>query len=104
MATSNHYRNTRNKRERLIQQYCNGDGCMIEGFVVDRGHKHGTEVHSITDTGLIIIHNYRTNRLVTKLIARPQQIARYYKSKDVQPPRYLMELAQWHQDMMYNYV
>lgn len=99
---SKHYKRARNQRERTIKKYCCGDGCIIDGFVVDRGHKDGTEVHSITETGMIIIHNYNTGKLVTKLIARPQQIERYYKKAGKKIPYWLLELAQWHQDLGYN--
>lgn len=100
--TSKHYKKSRNRRERVIKKYCNGDGIIIDGFVVDKGHKNGLEVHSITDTGMIIIHNYHTGKLVTKLIARPQQIARYYKDMDKEAPQWLLELCKWHQDLGYN--
>lgn len=100
--TTNHYKNHRYRRENFIKKYLNGDGCMIDGFIVDSGHKNGAEVHSITDNGLIIIHNYSTGQLVTKLIARPEQIKRYYKNVDREPPDWLVSLAQWHESLNYN--
>ena len=102
--TSKHYDKQRNKREKLISKYINGDGNVIDSFVVDKGHKDGVEIHSITDTGLIIIHNQNTGKLVTKLIARPEQIERYYKNIDRSPPSWLLRLAQWHMNMRYNYI
>lgn len=102
-STSNHYFDKRFNREKLIKKFCNGDGFYIEGFVIDRGHKHGAEVHSITDTGLIIVHNYYTGKLVTKLIARPEQIKRYYKKSGKQAPKWLLDIAEWHKDLCYNY-
>lgn len=100
--TSKHYKHTRGKRQRMIDKVLNGDGYIIDGFVVDKKHHDGLEVHSITDTGVIIIHNYHTGKLVTKLIARPQQIERYYKDTGQQPPEWLLKLAQWHMDLRYN--
>lgn len=100
--TSKHYDEQRGKRQRLIDRYINGDGSVIDSFVIDKGHKDGTEIHSITDTGLIIIHNQNTKKLVTKLIARPEQIKRYYKNSDKQPPNWLLELAEWHKSLGYN--
>lgn len=100
--TSNHYDRQRYKRQRLINKYINGDGNVIDNFVVDKGHKDGTEIHSITDTGLIIIHNQNTGKLVTKLIARPEQIKRYYKGLERQPPKWLLDLAEWHRSLGYN--
>ena len=101
--TSKHYNKQRYKRQNIINKYINGDGNVIDKFVVDKGHKDGIEIHSITDTGLIIIHNQNTGKLVTKLIARPQQINRYYKDTNKTPPNWLMRLAQWHMDMGYNH-
>ena len=101
---SKHYNKQRYKRQNFIDEYINGDGRIIDGFVVDRGHKNGAEVHSITDTGLILIHNYKSGKLVTKLIARPRQIERYYKNSNKHPPQWLIELAEWHQSLLYNYM
>lgn len=46
----------------------------MDSFVVDRGHPNGPEIHSVTDTGIIVVHNQRTGKMVTKLIARPGQV------------------------------
>ena len=102
--TSKHYNKQRGRRQHIINKYTNGDGNVIDSFVVDKGHKDGVEIHSITDTGLIIIHNKDSGKLITKLIARPQQIERYYKDIDRSPPSWLLRLAQWHMDMGYNHI
>lgn len=102
---SNHYKNKRHKRENLIDERVNGDGYMIDGFIVDRNHPAGAEVHSITINGVIVIHNLISGRLVTKLIARPQQIKRYYEHTNREkPPEYkkVLKLALWHQKLGYN--
>jgi len=75
---SNHYKKQRYKREKFINKYCNGDGKIIDEFVIDKGHKNGLERHCVTDTGMIIIYNAHSGVLVSKLIARPNQIKRYY--------------------------
>ena len=100
--TSNHYDKQRYKRQRLIDKYINGDGNVIDSFVVDKGHKDGVEIHSVTDTGLVVIHNKDSGKLVTKLIARPEQIKRYYKGCEKQPPKWLIDLAEWHKNLGYN--
>lgn len=102
--TSKHYDKQRCKRQRLIDRYINGDGNVIDSFVVNKGHKDGAEIHSITDTGLIIIHNQSTGKLVTKLIARSSQIKRYYKKegRENEIPRWLLELCDWHKSLGYN--
>lgn len=68
-----HYNKERYNREKFICEYI-GDGYIVDGFIVDKGHPNGIEVHSITENAIIIINNYRTGKLVTKLLARPQQI------------------------------
>jgi len=101
---TDHYKNKRYKRERFINKYI-GDGYIVDGFVVDKGHPNGVEVHSITENAIIIIHNYRTGKLVTKLLARPQQIKRYYESTGRKhPPEYehILKLALQHNKLGYN--
>lgn len=99
---SNHYKNKRCKRERIINEHCNGDGKVIDSFVVDKGHVKGLERHDITDTGMIIVYNLNSQKLVTKLIAREGQIRRYYVNSGREPPLYLINLCRWHEDMGYN--
>ena len=87
--TSKHYTNDRQKREEIIKLI--GIGVPVARFTIDRGHKNGAEIHEITDTGIINIYNQRTHKLVTKLIARPGQIKRYYKEGEA--PRFLIKKA-----------
>lgn len=102
-----HYKNQRYKREKFIYKHLHDDGHIVDGFVVDKGHKNGLEVHSITDNGIIIIHNLNSGALITKLIARPQQIKRYYESTGREPPKEyerILELAKLYQSLGYNYI
>lgn len=102
-----HYNSQRYNREKFIEERLGGDGYIVDGFVVDKNHPNGLEVHSITDNGIIIVHNLLSGNLVTKLIARPQQIKRYYESTGREPPkeyRRILDLARWHQSLGYNLV
>ena len=99
---SKHYIKIRNKREIFIRKHIT-DGNAIDKFVINKEHKDGKEIHSITDTGLVIIHNQKSGKLITKLIARPQQIIRYYNGINKEPPNQVLILAQWHQDLHYNF-
>lgn len=102
--TSKHYTSQRLDRERFIEEYL-GEGHIVDGFIIDKGHPHGAEVHSITDNGIIIVHNLNSGKLVTKLLARPQQIKRYYEHTGRNPPleyESILELAFQHQVMGYN--
>ena len=103
---TNHYKNKRCNREKFIEEYLGGNGYMVDGFVIDRGHKDGLEVHSITDNGLIIIHNLTSGKLITKLLARKNQIKRYYESTGREPPEDyedILRLAELHESLGYNF-
>lgn len=101
---TNHYKNKRYKREKFINEHLCGDGNIIDSFIVDKGHVNGLEKHCITDTGLIIVFNLESGKLVTKLIARRPQIMRYYKDTNREPPRWLLDLCEWHNSLNYNRV
>ena len=96
---SRHYTKDRQNREAIITQI--GEGTVIKEVVVDRGHRNGPEVHKITDTVLILVYNQRSGKLVTKLIARPAQILRYYKENEPKPTK-VVELARVHTKLKYN--
>lgn len=87
--TSKHYTEERADREARIALI--GEGKIVDRFVVDKGHKNGPEIHEISNTGIITIYNKRTHKLITKLIARPGQIKRYYA--EGKAPKSLVEKA-----------
>lgn len=104
---SKHYETQRNEREKFIEEHLGGNGRVVDGFVVDKGHPNGAEFHFITDNGLIIVHNLLTGKLVTKLLAREWQIRRYYEHTQREPPKEyeeILELARLHESLGYNYV
>ena len=96
---SRHYTRDRQRREAIITQI--GTGNIIKEVVVDRGHRNGPEVHKITDTALILVYNQKSGKLVTKLIARPAQILRYYRENEPKPTK-VVELARVHTKLKYN--
>ena len=97
--TSAHYYEERTYRENLIREI--GYGKPIKTMRVDRGHRDGAEIHQLSDTGIITIFNARTHKLITRLIARPGQIRRYFK-KNEEVPQELINLAMIHQRLNYN--
>lgn len=97
--TSKHYTEDRFKREELIEQI--GYGKVIKRVVLDRGHKNGAEIHELSNTGIITIYNKESKRLITRLIARPGQIRRYYNENE-KIPTGLLKLAREHQEREYN--
>lgn len=74
----------------------------MDSFVVDRGHPNGAEIHSVTDTGIIVVHNQRTGKMVTKLIARPGQVKRYYDAEGRNAPQGILSIAKEHLKKGYN--
>lgn len=99
--TSTHYNKDRIEREKLIKKI--GIGKEVATFRVDRHHINGAELHTITSTGIIIIRNERTNKMVTKLIARPAQIARYFET-ETKEVKDIMKIAREHQKLGYNMI
>lgn len=91
-----HYAIDRADRERLIKEI--GEGTIVATFTVDKGHPKGPELHSITTNGIIIIRNKHTHKLITKLIARPGQIKRYFK-RITPRVKEIMALAEKHKEM-----
>lgn len=98
--TSRHY--TRDRRDRENRIHLIGEGNTIKVAVVDKGHRNGPEIHMLSDTGIITILNQRTGKLITKLIARPGQIKRYYESEN-RIPTGLLDLAYEHQRLALNH-
>lgn len=102
---SKHYQGQRSERERFIEECLGGDGKVVDSFIVDKGHKDGIERHEITDNGIIVIYNVVTNKLCSKLIARPHQIKRYYQSTGRRYPKgykRILALAEEHKNLGYN--
>lgn len=97
---SRHYSEERRNRELLISII--GLGKELITIEVDRNHPKGPELHTITSTGIIIVRNKRSHKLVTKLIARPGQIRRYFDiiPENIKP---IIEIAKIHQALGYNY-
>lgn len=95
--TSKHYTKDREEREAIIKMI--GKGHIIKVAIIDNGHRNGAEVHKISDTGIISIYNLNSGKLITKLIARPAQIQRYF---DGDAPVELLTIARHHQNMGYN--
>lgn len=101
---SRHYQRQRNKREKFIDEHFS-DGYIVDEFIVDRNHPQGAERHCLTNNSVIIIYNLRTGKLVTKLLARPQQIKRYYEHSGKEPPleyEQMLRLAREHTIAGYN--
>lgn len=97
---SRHYVEKRRNREAFISTI--GLGRELITIEVDKNHPKGPELHTITSTGIIVVRNKASHKIVTKLIARPGQIRRYF---DEIPEiiEKVIEVARIHQKMGYNY-
>lgn len=99
MTQSKHYKQDRQAREAIIRQI--GTGKAIATVRVDKGHPNGAELHTVTTTGIIIIRNERTGKMITKLIARPGQIRRYFTEMTEEIQR-VIGIAREHELKGYN--
>lgn len=90
----------RNKRIRIAREI--GFGKPMYAFVVDNKHRNGNEIHILTDTGLIVIINENTKKLITILIARDKQITRYFANPNIPELAALINLAQEHEKQKLN--
>ena len=98
---SYHYFSSRQEREALIEKYV-GTGDIIETFEVFREQKGRREVHYVTNTGVIIVYSPEDNKIMTKYVARPQQLRRLYGLRGEEPPKWLLRLAYEHNRKRYN--
>ena len=96
-----HYTNDRTNRENIIN-IIGGDGEKFKSYFWDRGHKNGPEVHIITTNAIILIYNYNTKKLITKLIARHSQLKRYFHDLNTPEVRRIYAIARNHQAYGYN--
>lgn len=94
---SRHYREERQRREQMIKKI--GMGIPVTETIIDKGHKNGPERHVLTSTGIIVIYNYFSGKMITKLIARPNQLKRFSKV-----PTEVVEIARLHMKLGYNHL
>lgn len=93
---------SRRERQRVANF---GFQTILAAFFVDKGHVNGPEIHFISDKGIIYIFNARTHLYITLLIARPNQILRYYKACQIEVNKNVdkvLKLARQHQLDMLN--
>ena len=103
-VTTFHFSVERTERHNKIVSII-GKGKCVAMFVVDTAHINGNEIHCVYDNGIIVIYNERTKRLITELIARPQQIYRYWNNLGISfPQKYnnIISKARIHQEKGYN--
>jgi hypothetical protein len=106
MVNTKHFIEERQSREELINNVIGDTNNVICTNVIDRGHINGAERFELSDKAIIRVYNNITNRHITDLIARPNQIydrmgiAFLNVSKSVR--KSVIEIAREHQNLGYN--
>ena len=99
---TNHYHDDRNDRKSFIAKNI-GFGNFVTDFIVDKGHRNGEEIHSVSSTGIITIYNAHTYKTITMLIASPRQLKKLYATRNATPPEKLLKIAAEHEAKGWNY-
>lgn len=75
----------------------------VNGFIaiIDKHHINGAEVHALYSDGSIRIYNYNTKKLITVLIARPNQAKRL--NPEVQLPEEIYNICYRNMKNRYNH-
>ena len=92
--TSKHYDNDGKQREAAIKRI-GGDGIDFQEFIVN--HEGREQIHVVTTNAIIKVIDPYTKKLVTKLIARPGQIRRYYRDSWLKMPYDIIDKAREHE-------
>lgn len=95
-GTSKHYTNDRQARENIAKKI--GGTHYVKKVLYN--YKGKIQKHYITDTAIIEVRDNDTDMLITKLIARPGQIKRYYEKGKA--PKELINVAYEHLQLGYN--
>ncbi len=66
---------------------------FVDGFVVDKNHINGLEVHIVTEEAFTFIFNLKSKKLITVLASRPQQIKRYYEALNLKCDKNILDKA-----------
>ena len=98
----------RQTRTNLIDNVIGDTNNVICINVIDRGHVNGAERFELTDKAIIRVYNNITNRHITDIIARPNQVYNRmgieFTNLDVMVQRRIIDLAREHQRLGYNQI
>ena len=106
MVNTRHLVEERSSRTELIKNVICDNGKVVCKNVIDRGHRNGAERFELTEKGIIMVFNDRTNRHITDLIARPKQIYDRLEDSFLELPfelsNKILTIAREHQRLGYN--
>lgn len=100
-----HHRNDRVERHKKISEVL-GYGKPVGAFVVTSDTDKPTEIHTVMESGVIIIQNQENQKMITEIVARPPQILRYWRNLNLVCPTTLdvvIEHAEVNVELGYNY-
>ena len=104
--TTKHFVSERMNRAEFITNVIGDTNNVICTNVIDRGHVNGAERFELTDKGIIRVYNNVTNRHITDLIARPNQIydrmGLSFLNEKKEIRKSVIEIAREHQNLGYN--
>lgn len=108
MSNNTFHHNTNTVRTNVIKTMLGGYGKPVLTAFIDRGHKDGVEKFILTDNGIIIVRNLRTDRWITDLIARKGQIfSRFgdkFKTLPKEMQRHILNLCEDRERKGYNII
>lgn len=103
--TKHEYYDRWTREKYILDHYDLSNKNILNVFCVDKGHRDGIELHTIYKNGIIKIINPVKRCIITYLIARPQQIQRYYdKSHTILRDTKVIDIAMEHQAKGLNYM
>ena len=108
MSNNTFHHNANTVRTNVIKTMLGGYGKPVLTAFIDRGHKDGVEKFILTDNGIIIVRNLRTDRWITDLIARKGQIfSRFgdkFKTLPKEMQRHILNLCDDRERKGYNII
>ena len=108
MIETNHYKNEREYRANFIANVIGDTNNVICVNVKDRKHKDGLERFELTDKAIIHIYNHYTNRHITDIVARPNQIydrlGSEFKTLPIKVQQEIIRLSKEHIRKGYNLI
>jgi len=82
-----HFINERQNRIDFIDKHDKTIGRPIQQFIEDKGHKKGIEIHTLTDTGLLIVRNKNSDEIVTIFYLTTERFLALYESIGLSYPK-----------------
>jgi len=100
MTNKTKHENERKQRKEIYKDLFNGS--YENTFIIDNHHPNGLEVHDIFNTGLCIVRNKNTKKIITYKALRPSQYKRYYQALNIRYNNSTLKQCMINQSNNYN--